>query len=135
MPLRSGRIIYDFAHRSTQPLSVAPRETIGYVSFEMHQSLMEHEALQEEIREYAGKTEEVTTVQDVIYSGILASRPLTGEDQKNSQEVASLLGIQGLRDRGITSLSTGEMRKTLIARALMKSPSLLILDEPFDGLD
>ena len=61
VPLRSGRIIYDFAHRSTQPLSVAPRETIGYVSFEMHQSLMEHEALQEEIREYAGKTEEVTT--------------------------------------------------------------------------
>lgn len=135
VPLRRGRIIYDFAHRSTQPLSVAPRETIGYVSFEMHQSLMEHEDLQEEIREYAGKTEEVTTVQDVIYSGILAGRPLTGEDEKNSQEVASLLGIQGLRDRGITSLSTGEMRKTLIARALMKSPSLLILDEPFDGLD
>jgi len=29
----------------------------------------------------------------------------------------------------------GEMRKALIARALMKSPKLLILDEPFDGLD
>ena len=104
VPLRSGRIIYDFAHRGTQPLSVAPKEAIGYVSFEMHQSLMEHEALQEEIREYAGKTEEVTTAQDVIYSGILANRPLTGEEEKKSREVAGLLGIQGLLDRGITSL-------------------------------
>ena len=96
---------------------------------------MEHEALQEEIREYAGKTEEVTTAQDVIFSGILAIRPLTGEDGKKAQEVAGLLGIEGLLARGITSLSTGEMRKALIARALMKSPHLLILDEPFDGLD
>jgi len=101
----------------------------------MHQSLMEHEALQEEIREYAGKKEEVTTSRDVIFSGVLASRPLTVEDEEKAQEVANLLGIQGLLARGITSLSTGEMRKTLIARALMKSPSLLILDEPFDGLD
>jgi len=135
VPLRSGRIIYDFAHRGGHPLSVPPKETIGYVSFEMHQSLMEHEALQEEIREYAGKTEEVTTAQDVIFSGILAGRPLTDEDEKKARGVAGLLDIQGLIARGITSLSTGEMRKTLIARALMKSPNLLILDEPFDGLD
>src|SRR5512143_930366 len=135
VPLRSGRIIYDFAHRGNQPLSLPPKEAIGYVSFEMHQSLMEHEALQEEIREYAGKKEEVTTAGDVVFSGILASRPLIPEDERKAREVADLLSLHGLLARGITSLSTGEMRKTLIARALMKSPSLLILDEPFDGLD
>jgi molybdate transport system ATP-binding protein len=135
VPLRNGRIIYDFAHRGTKSPSLPPKETIGYVSFEMHQSLMEHEALQEEIREYAGKKEEVTTGRDVIVSGVLASRPLAAEDAQKAREVSDLLGIEGLLDRGITSLSTGEMRKTLIARALMKSPSLLILDEPFDGLD
>ncbi|MCH3774524.1 ATP-binding cassette domain-containing protein, partial [Campylobacter coli] len=32
-------------------------------------------------------------------------------------------------------LSTGETRKTLLCRALMPQPDLLILDEPFDGLD
>ncbi len=135
VPLRNGRIIYDFAHRGGQSPSLPPKETIGYVSFEMHQSLMEHEALQEEIREYAGKKEEVTTARDVIFSAVLATRPLIPEDGKKSEEIATLLGIQGLLDQGITSLSTGEIRKTLIARALMKSPSLLILDEPFDGLD
>ena len=135
VPLRNGRIIYDFAHRGSQPLSLPPKETIGYVSFEMHQSLMEHEALQEEIREYAGQKGEGTTARDVIFSGVLASRSLIPADEKKGAEVAGLLGIQGLLDQGITSLSTGEIRKTLIARALMKSPSLLILDEPFDGLD
>ena len=135
VPLRSGRIIYDFAHRGSQLSSVPPKETIGYVSFEMHQSLMEHEALQEEIREYAGKKEEVTTTREVIYSGLAASRPLTAEDGAQAETVAGLLGIQGLLERGITSLSTGEIRKALIGRALMKSPNLLILDEPFDGLD
>jgi len=135
VPLRTGRIIYDFAHRGSQPLSQPPKETIGYVSFEMHQSLMEHEALQEEIREYAGKKEEITSARDVICSGISAIRPLTGEDSAKAETVAGLLGIQELLGRGITSLSTGEMRKTLIGRALMKSPNLLILDEPFDGLD
>ena len=38
-------------------------------------------------------------------------------------------------DRGILFLSTGEMRKIMIARALAKVPQLLILDEPFEGLD
>jgi len=135
VPLRSGRIIYEFAHRGGRPLSVPPRASIGYVSFEMHQSVMEHEALQEEIREYAGKTEEMTTAQDVIFSGLLADRPLTEADEEKARAVAGVLDIQGLLTRGITSLSTGEMRKTLIARALMKDPKLLILDEPFDGLD
>jgi molybdate transport system ATP-binding protein len=135
VPLRSGRIMYDFARRGSKTPSLPPKETIGYVSFEMHQSLMEQEALQEEIREYAGKKEEVTTGRDVVFSGVLAGRPLTGEDEQKAMEVAGLLGIQELLPRGITSLSTGEMRKTLIARALMKSPTLLILDEPFDGLD
>ena len=91
--------------------------------------------MQEDLRAFASKTDEVTTARDVIFSGNLANHPLTTADQKRGAEVANLLGIQSLLPQPATSLSTGEMRKTLIARALVKSPKLLILDEPFDGLD
>ncbi len=40
-----------------------------------------------------------------------------------------------LWERGYRQLSTGEGRKTLLLRAVLERPSLLVLDEPFDGLD
>jgi molybdate transport system ATP-binding protein len=135
VPLRSGRIIYDFASEETQTQLIPPKDEIGYVSFELHQSLMEYEALQEDLREYAGKKNEVTTAEDVIFSGILVNRPVTPADKERFSEVVDQLDIRHLLQKSVTSLSTGEMRKTLIARALIKSPKLLILDEPFDGLD
>jgi len=135
VPLQSGRIVYDFASDGRQPQLVPQKDEIGYVSFELHQSLMEHEAFQEDLREYAGRKDEVTTARDVIFSGILANRSVTPADEERFSEVVDHLGIQYLLQKGVNSLSTGEMRKTLIARALIKSPRLLILDEPFDGLD
>lgn len=44
-------------------------------------------------------------------------------------------GLGALWDRGYRLLSSGEGRKLLLLRALLTSPRLLILDEPFDGLD
>ena len=49
--------------------------------------------------------------------------------------VVEQLGMDDILDRNILSISSGEMTKTLIARALLKKPRLLILDEPYDGLD
>jgi len=135
VPLQGGRIVYDFASQEMQTQLVPQKDEIGYVSFELHQSLMEYEAFQEDLREYAGKKDEVTTAKDVIFSGILANRAVTPADEERFSEAVDQLGIHHLLQRGAASLSTGEMRKTLIARALIKSPRLLILDEPFDGLD
>ena len=46
-----------------------------------------------------------------------------------------MLGLEHLTDRLFIQASLGEQRALLLARALVKSPSLLILDEPCQGLD
>ncbi|POP46032.1 molybdate ABC transporter ATP-binding protein ModF [Superficieibacter electus] len=60
------------------------------------------------------------------------------DEVKNPQRCAQLaarFGITPLLTRRFKYLSTGETRKTLLCQALMSEPDLLILDEPFDGLD
>lgn len=46
-----------------------------------------------------------------------------------------LCGVQNLLDRGLRYLSTGEIRRTLLCRALLSGKKLLILSDPFAGLD
>jgi molybdate transport system ATP-binding protein len=57
------------------------------------------------------------------------------QDEARCQALAQQFGITYLLDRRFKYLSTGETRKTLLCQALMAQPDLLILDEPFDGLD
>ena len=46
-----------------------------------------------------------------------------------------IFGVRSLEDRDFYNLSSGEQRLILLARAFVKNPSLLILDEPLHGLD
>ncbi|MEW6080176.1 MAG: ATP-binding cassette domain-containing protein [Thermodesulfobacteriota bacterium] len=55
--------------------------------------------------------------------------------QARRQYVTGLLEIDYLLDRKVLHLSSGEGKKLLLARALMKAPRLLLLDDPFSGLD
>ncbi|WP_354692741.1 molybdate ABC transporter ATP-binding protein ModF [Phytobacter sp. RSE-02] len=57
------------------------------------------------------------------------------KDVARCQQLAERFGITSLLSRRFKYLSTGETRKTLLCQALMSQPDLLILDEPFDGLD
>lgn len=50
-------------------------------------------------------------------------------------DLAERMKFLPLLERGIRFLSTGEMRKVVICKALLQQPQLLVLDEPFDGLD
>ncbi|TCP94949.1 molybdate transport system ATP-binding protein [Cricetibacter osteomyelitidis] len=60
-------------------------------------------------------------------------------NQTDKQELcdyyAHQLGITALLDRSFMQLSTGESRKVLLCQTLVSEPDLLILDEPFEGLD
>ncbi|MFC3394992.1 molybdate ABC transporter ATP-binding protein ModF [Brenneria rubrifaciens] len=56
-------------------------------------------------------------------------------DQNRCRLLAEQFGIAHLLDRRFKYLSAGETRKTMLCQALMPQPDLLILDEPFDGLD
>lgn len=58
--------------------------------------------------------------------------------QVSEEEIGSVserLGIASLRSLSLIKLSNGQMRRTRIARALLAKPELLILDDPFMGLD
>jgi len=57
------------------------------------------------------------------------------KDAQRCEQLAEQFGISKLLTRRFKYLSTGETRKTLLCQVLMQQPDLLILDEPFDGLD
>ncbi len=66
----------------------------------------------------------------------LARGPLSpAARQARVRELAELLGIDALLDRGIGSLSGGETQRVALARALAPRPSILLLDEPFSAVD
>lgn len=82
-----------------------------------------------------------TTVREVIGSGFFGSldvfrgMAVTAEMEELIRYRAAEMGIDDLLGRTADGLSLGQMRRALIARALVTNPRMLILDEPMTGLD
>ncbi|MBO7128682.1 MAG: ATP-binding cassette domain-containing protein [Prevotella sp.] len=95
---------------------------IGYVSPEMHRSYRQN----------------IPTI-EIVASGLkdtigLYTRPNEAEKEQ-CRKWLQVFGIAHLEERKFMEMSSGEQRLVLLARAFVKEPDLLILDEPLHGLD
>ncbi len=109
-PRGSGESIWDI------------KKHIGYVSPELHRSYQR----------------DLPAIR-IVASGLMDSVGLyvkpKEEDMDKCRFWMKVFGLEGMEDKGFLKLSSGEQRLVLLARAFVKDPELLILDEPLHGLD
>lgn len=115
-------------------------DSVEIVSLERAARLIEEERLNDE-SEYVeggvdiGRTGRVF-IAESICGKIKKNAPLPPEAQRiETYPAIKLCGIEKILDRGLKYMSTGEIRRTLLARALISGKKLLILSDPFAGLD
>src|SRR5664280_1686533 len=152
LEMMAGRHVLSGGHRSypaftpwhaDSALGVAPRFAIQLVSTEEQRRVSTQYATFHQARWHALFTEPDTVETflcarrvyglndfEVPPNGLIAS----DHDQRRV-EILGQLAMDHLLARRVAALSNGELRKLLIARALLARPRLLLLDDPLGGLD
>jgi molybdate transport system ATP-binding protein len=119
-PLPGGRVEHCFAPRTANLQEI--RSHMGYVSSAQQ-------------ADYPGDA----SGREAILSGFFHSLGMhvtpSPEEIEHCELLAKSLGVADLLDRRVATLSYGQLRKLLIARAMIRNPILLVLDEPFAGIE
>ena len=100
---------------------------LGWVHLNQPVGLLAQEKLKDRWEEYSGREQEQQTIRSMFSENMLA--------EKENKDLLRLMQLDSKVDRPIRGLSNGEWRKLLLLQALIRHPKLLMLDEPFDGLD
>src|SRR4026208_2394527 len=112
----SGRVLLDGVDVTDDPMYIRARKGIGY--------------LPQEASIFRG-----LSVEDNI-TAILETLPLDSASRRNRRtELLAELGLTPLAKAPAYTLSGGERRRVEITRALVVSPKIMLLDEPFAGID
>ena len=123
-PKHDERRLYGFdGEPDSSPLSAEGR--FSYVGPEMQNLPIRQES------QLTGLEMIASGLEDTVF----LHADLTSRQAKRLKRIVKLLGIKRLVPRPYTELSQGEKRKILLARALMKDPDVILLDEFTDGLD
>lgn len=101
-------------------------ERVAIVSYEAQGELIDAERRKDD-----------ADIMDVISEGTPVREIIDAvcKDEALAEQLIDQFGLRTLLNRSFRKLSTGETRKVMLIRALTSHPQLLILDEPFDGLD
>ncbi|WP_339338644.1 ATP-binding cassette domain-containing protein [uncultured Oceanicoccus sp.] len=104
-----------------------PEQDILHLSFELQRQLINHDIRYDDSEDRDDAADIGTTVAQIVLQ--------KKSPDENFAAITRQCHIDHILNRGIRFVSTGESRKTLLARALFNQPKLLILDNPFEGLD
>ena len=78
---------------------------------------------------------ETPTVGELLQRAFLLAGPDTAERRQQQQQLYNLFHLEDVMDKYIITLSSGELRKFQLTKTLFANPRLLIMDNPFIGLD